>query len=72
MGAISPKAIRRAFVVQVAGPRPDLPRYVRIRDTEEKGSDVNLATRLLVGGFTGDYQQAVVISNDSDLATPIR
>ena len=56
----------------LARPRPDLPRYVRIRDTEEKGSDVNLATRLLVGGFTGDYQQAVVVSNDSDLAAPIR
>ena len=56
----------------LASPRPDLPRYVRIRDTEEKGSDVNLATRLLVGGFTGDYEQAVVVSNDSDLAAPIR
>ena len=49
-----------------------IPAYVRIRDTEEKGSDVNLATRLLVDGFTGDYQQAVVVSNDSDLAAPIR
>ena len=52
--------------------RPGDPPYVRIRDTEEKGSDVNLATRLLVDGFTGDYQQAVVVSNDSDLAAPIR
>ena len=52
--------------------RPEDPPYVRIRDTEEKGSDVNLATRLLVDGFTGDYQQAVVVSNDSDLAAPIR
>lgn len=56
----------------LARPRPNLPKYVRIRDTEEKGSDVNLATRLLVGGLTGDYEQAVVISNDSDLAAPIR
>lgn len=56
----------------LARPRPDLPNYVRIRDTEEKGSDVNLATRLLVGAFTGDYRQAVVVSNDSDLAAPIR
>lgn len=56
----------------LARPRPDLSKYVRIRDTEEKGSDVNLATRLLVGGFTGDYEQAVVVSNDSDLAAPIR
>ena len=56
----------------LARPKPEGPRYVRIRDTEEKGSDVNLATRLLVGGFTGDYEQAVVVSNDSDLAAPIR
>ena len=56
----------------LAKPRPGSPTYVRIRDTEEKGSDVNLATRLLVGGFTGDYEQAVVVSNDSDLAAPIR
>ena len=56
----------------LARPRPGGPVYVHIRDTEEKGSDVNLATRLLVGGFTGDYEQAVVVSNDSDLAAPIR
>ena len=56
----------------LARPGPGDPPYVRIRDTEEKGSDVNLATRLLVDGFTGDYQQAVVVSNDSDLAAPIR
>ena len=56
----------------LARPKPGDPPYVRIRDTEEKGSDVNLATRLLVDGFTGDYQQAVVTSNDSDLAAPIR
>ncbi len=56
----------------LARPKPGDSAYVRIRDTEEKGSDVNLATRLLVDGFTGDYQQAVVVSNDSDLAAPIR
>ena len=56
----------------MARPRSNLPQYVRIHDTEEKGSDVNLATRLLVGAFTRDYEQAVVISNDSDLATPLR
>jgi hypothetical protein len=39
--------------------------------TEEKGSDVNLATFLLLDGFRREYDAAVVISNDSDLATPI-
>lgn len=45
---------------------------VEVIKTEEKGSDVNLATHLLVDGFREDYECAVVISNDSDLAEPVR
>ena len=45
---------------------------VRVRRTEEKGSDVNLASYLLLDCFDHDFDEAVVISNDSDLATPIR
>ncbi len=48
------------------------PRTVEILDTEEKGSDVNLASYLLVDGFDDEYELAVVISNDSDLELPIR
>ncbi len=44
----------------------------RVIKTEEKGSDVNLATYLLADGFKNDYEVAVVISNDSDLCEPIR
>lgn len=62
----------RTKVRPLAEPVPGLPEYVRILDSEEKGSDVNLATRLLVDGFNGEYEQAVIISNDSDLATPMR
>lgn len=40
--------------------------------TEEKGSDVNLATYLLADGCEARYKQAVVVSNDSDLVEPIR
>ena len=40
--------------------------------SEEKGSDVNLATHLLHDGHRDAYDLAVVISNDSDLAEPIR
>jgi hypothetical protein len=39
---------------------------------EEKGSDVNLASHLLVDGFTGRYDVAVVLSNDADLLEPVR
>jgi hypothetical protein len=48
------------------------PAMVRVLKSEEKGSDVNLATLLLVDAFEGDYEQAVVVSNDSDLALPIQ
>ena len=42
-----------------------------VHDTEEKGTDVNLATYLLVDGWENDYEQALVISNDADLALPV-
>ncbi|MCY3506485.1 MAG: NYN domain-containing protein [Chloroflexi bacterium] len=45
---------------------------VEVLRTEEKGSDVNLATHLLVDAFQGRCDTAVVISNDSDLAEPVR
>ena len=62
----------RAKTLPLAEPIPGLPEYVRVLDSEEKGTDVNLATRLLVDGFSGAYEQAVVVSNDSDLASPMR
>lgn len=45
--------------------------YARVLIPEEKGSDVNLATHLLVDDFDRDYDVAVVVSNDSDLLLPI-
>ena len=39
--------------------------------TEEKGSDVNLASYLLLDAHDADYEAALVISNDSDLLRPI-
>jgi hypothetical protein len=43
----------------------------QVWNTEEKGSDVNLASYLLIDGFRARYDIAVVISNDSDLKTPV-
>ena len=40
--------------------------------TEEKGSDVNLAAHLLRDVYQGHCTIPIVISNDSDLLTPIR
>jgi hypothetical protein len=47
-------------------------KYAWVTKTEEKGSDVNLATYLLLDAFDHDFDLAVVISNDSDLAEPIK
>lgn len=46
-------------------------KFVRVRTEEEKGSDVNLAAWLLHDAFLDRYDTAIVLSNDSDLQTPI-
>lgn len=50
----------------------DPPKLVKVYKSDEKGSDVNLASYLLLDGFQGRYDHAVVVSNDSDLATPVK
>jgi hypothetical protein len=51
---------------------PDAIFMVSIADREEKGSDVNVATHLLTDVCEQEIDAAVVISNDSDLALPIK
>lgn len=46
--------------------------YVRVMDSEEKGSDVNLATFLLMDGWRDKYDAAVILSQDTDLCEPLR
>jgi len=50
----------------------DQPQLVQVYKTEEKGSDVNLASYLLLDAFRKESDIAVVVSNDSDLEEPIR
>lgn len=45
---------------------------VEVETFEEKGSDVNLATCLVRDAFIGAFDEAIVISNDSDLSLAIR
>lgn len=56
----------------LTNPPKEGPTMVEVLDTKEKGSDVSLATYLLVDGFKKDYQLAVVMSDDSDLVEPIK
>lgn len=58
-------------MMRVAAPAPGDPKFVEVIKTEEKGSDVNIATYLLLDAFRKDFEQALIISNDSDLALPI-
>lgn len=47
------------------------PKFVKVKKTEEKGSDVNIASHILMDAFKREFEVAVVLSNDSDLLTPI-
>jgi hypothetical protein len=50
---------------------PSGSRMVKVFKTEEKGSDVNLATYLLLDAFKGDAGCAIVASDDFDLKEPM-
>lgn len=42
-------------------------KMVQVFDFNEKKTDINLASDLLAGAWTGAYEQAVICSNDTDL-----
>ncbi|MDP2183805.1 MAG: NYN domain-containing protein [Actinomycetota bacterium] len=46
-------------------------RKARVIITEEKGTDVNLATHLVYDACTDAFDVAAVVSNDSDLVMPV-
>lgn len=51
---------------------PPWPDVVKVLKVEEKGSDVNLASHLLLDAFQSNFDVAAILSNDSDLVEPIR
>jgi hypothetical protein len=53
-------------------PLPNARFMVSVARREEKGSDVNVAAHLLLDVLEGNIDAAVVISNDSDLAFPVK
>jgi uncharacterized LabA/DUF88 family protein len=60
-----------AVRMSLAHPPPGGPTTAVVWRTDEKGSDVNLATQILVDGFDDAYECAVLVTNDSDLLAPI-
>jgi uncharacterized LabA/DUF88 family protein len=62
----------RVKMLKVGCPPDHDTSYVQVIKTEEKGSDVNLATHLLYDACKSDFECGVVVSKDSDLLEPIR
>lgn len=60
-----------AVRMPLAVPPPSGSPMVRVLKSEEKASAVNIAASLLLDAFKADSEQAVILSNDSDLKTPI-
>ena len=56
----------------LANPVAGQPKTIEVIRTNEKGSDVNLATHLLHDAYQIRYESAVVISGDSDLLTAVQ
>ncbi|MGK5089203.1 NYN domain-containing protein [Bdellovibrionota bacterium FG-2] len=52
-------------------PLADGGKMVRVMLTQEKGSDVNLATHVLADAFDRKFDAATIVSNDSDLKAPL-
>ena len=56
----------------LAKPRPEGPTTATVVMVSEKRSDVNLASYLLTDGFRGEYEAAIVVTNDSDFMESIK
>lgn len=56
----------------VAHPHWDPHVVVQVKDTEEKGSDVNLASHMLYDALKDQYDVALLLSQDTDLCEPMR
>ncbi len=66
------KFLIKKVTLPLSAPVPGEPDKAEVMRSEEKGSDVNLASYLLLDAFDADFQKAVVVTNDSDLVTPVR
>ena len=71
VGSYPRRGPRRRKRRKASAPLPDA-LVAEFHAMEEKGSDVNLAVHLLNDAWKGLFDVAAVISNDTDLVTPIR
>jgi uncharacterized LabA/DUF88 family protein len=67
-GLIQPPEFRPVLAL----PPGAAPQVALVWKTEEKGSDVNLGVHLVRDAFLRKFDEAAVLTNDSDLVEPIR
>lgn len=74
IGNFATRRVCRPLVepIPLVYPKANGMQYVMVHNTEEKASDVNLASHLLRDGYTDQYAAAVVVSSDTDLVEPLR
>jgi len=64
--------VKERVQIRVIPPLPDGTSVVTTRISNEKGSDVNLASYLLHDAFHARYELAVIVSNDADFIVPVQ
>jgi len=64
--------LEHVIKMPLANSAPGEPKYTRVIKTEEKGSDVNIASHLVNDGHKKRYEVAILLSNDSDLVEPVK
>lgn len=63
--------LQKTSRLPLANPPATGNRFAEVIISEEKGSDVNIAAHLLLDAFRDRFDVAIIVSGDSDLATPI-
>jgi len=71
---IEGKLTKNSAHLRLSEPIPQAPELntVRVITLTEKKTDVNIATDMVSGAFLGNYDQAVLCSNDSDMEGALR
>ena len=64
--------LEHVVTMRLANPPKRGSPFVQVIKTEEKGSDVNIASHLLLDAARNAMDCAVLITGDSDLTTPVR
>ncbi len=67
-GLVQPPAFKPSFTLPAGAD----PHVAYVYKTEEKGSDVNIGVHLVRDAFQGEFDEAAVLTNDTDLVEAIR